>query len=265
MRLIKLNKEKTEICQALNLSEDQFLSAVQRLVEYGHEITRNYIKILCDIESVDFDQLRSNISDETLHCGLLLNGSLIEIQLAYQQSTEVNLSLEFIRLMVIYYKVRDHLNRSQISYFDFDDQSLKNATKLIANERSIPNQNNQENVPPYPSRTRFSYFLDYYDFDDYQYCNGWEENEEDSEDGLNESDSDHDSDNHDTDNETEEEPNSDDESDEQNADDGAQNDADDGAQWTNTDNNNSLSKETSSKRHSESLSEENTSPKRRRS
>lgn len=259
MRLIKLNKQKSEICETLNLLEDQFLAAVQRLVENGHQISKNSIQMLCDIETVDFDQLQSNISEDTLHSGLLSNAPLIAIQLDYQQSTEVNLPLEFIRLMVSYYRVRDHLNRSKISYFDFDDQSLNNATKLIADERYIPNQNYQENVPPYLRRAIISYFYDDCDFDDYY--NGWEENEVDS---------DRESDNHDTDNELEEEEeenaddesdgeNSNDESDEENSDDSGQS-----IQCTNADNSSS-NKDTSSKRHSESLGDEKDSPKRRRS
>lgn len=162
MHSIKLNKQKSEICEALNLSEEQFFASVQRLVENGNKISKNYIKMLCDIETVDFNHLRSNISDETLHCGLLDDDMLKEIQHNYQQSTEVELNLKFIRLMVSYYKVRDYLNQSNISYFDFDNQCLRNPMKLIVAERPIPNQNYVENVQPYPiqNRGRFSNFYE---------------------------------------------------------------------------------------------------------
>lgn len=262
MRLIKLNKQKSEMCEALNFSEEQFLGAVQRLVENGHTISKNLIKILCDIETVDFNQLRSNISDDTLRSGLLRDVLLKEIQLNYQRSTEVELNLEFIRLMVTYYKVRDHLNLANIPYFDFDDQSLQNAMQLIVAERSIPNQYHDGNVPPYRSYARFSDLHDFldimfpecrrysgYDYDEY---NGWEENEGDSE-NRSEYNSDRDSD----------EQNSDDGSDEHDTDDESDNDPDNepSANCTNSDHS---SNEMIPKRHSDSSSEEESSQKRPR-
>lgn len=264
MRLIKLNMQKSEICQTLNVSEIQFLAAVQRLVENGHEISKNYIKMICDIETVDFNQLRSSINDDTLRSGLLGNMLLEEIQLNYQQSTEVKLTLEFIRLMVSYYKVRDHLNQSNIPYFDFDDQILKNAMKLIVDERPISNQNHEENVPPYRNHARLSHFYEdciwdimfhhYADYDDYYY-NGWSANEGGSADGS-EYGSDRESDEH----------NTDDESDERNSDDDNEHKSDDeynepNAKSTDSD---KSSNETSPKRHSDSSSKDETSQKRRR-
>lgn len=163
MQLIKLKKSKSEICQSLNDSKDLYFAAIQRLVENGHEISKNDIKMLCEVETVEFDQFRRNISDATLQSESLTNAMLTEIQADYHQNTGIELALEFIKMMVSYYKVRGYLDQSNVPYFDFDDQHFHNATKLIVAERPISNPNHLDvevNVPPFRCHSRSSDLAD---------------------------------------------------------------------------------------------------------
>lgn len=110
MRLIEAKKSQSEIVRTLNYpTEDQFISDVEYLIQTGHQITKEHIATLCNAHDVDFDKLRNNIGNE---------------------ENVILISDTFIRLSIAYFRVRDHINRLNVPYFDYDENMLKNKQNL---------------------------------------------------------------------------------------------------------------------------------------
>lgn len=158
LRFIKLKNTKTEIIRKLNYSSDeQFYNDVKHLIQIGKEIKKSDLKFLCNIENLNSIELRNSINDTVLQSTQITNKMLKTIQLNYNNRTGFRLSQEFTRLILEYYKIRHALNRLNVPYFDFDEQNLKNAQKLLVNERIESTVNPlevEEDIPPLASTTR---------------------------------------------------------------------------------------------------------------
>lgn len=156
IRLIEAKKSKEEIIRALNYSnEDQFISNVEFLIRTGHHITKEHIKTLSNASYVNFSEFGNNIDDIVMQSSSVTREMLREIHTNYYSRSGIRVTYSFIRLAIAYFNVRDCLNRLDEPYFDFDENILQNAHKLLAEERVAPTDHSFEaevNVQPYRSR-----------------------------------------------------------------------------------------------------------------
>lgn len=149
MCTIAAKKSNLEIMRALNYTaDDQFISDVEYLIQTGHPITKDQIKTLCSAPNVDFDEFRNNIDDSVMQASLVIQEMIADICSNYHERTSNHISHTFVRLVVAYCKVRDHIDRLDVPYFDYDESVLKKAQKMLADERIQPS-NHIEVVPPY--------------------------------------------------------------------------------------------------------------------
>lgn len=196
LRLIKLKKSKSEILRTMNYANDeQFYFDVGFLIQTGYQISKIDMKLLCDLQNIDFVEFRGSIDNSTTTEAVAERNSIFAVRIKYFERTGVQLPVEFVDLAVIYYKTRQHLNQLNIPYLDFDGGNLLNAEKLLINERVPQNFDLDENIPPFRHRTptvrdilglMFPDMENYYDYYDGEDSNDDDDDDEQSNNSDNE-------------------------------------------------------------------------------
>lgn len=150
LRLVKMKKTKTEVSQTLSLMEHQMLNDVKTLIQCGLPITNAELEIFCEEQSVDFVELQRCINGASLNVGNINQSQIMHIQRNYLSSTGVQLSTTLIEFVASKCLLRTHLDRLNVPYFDYENNSLVKVERLISAERTTDNAHFQQNgnIPP---------------------------------------------------------------------------------------------------------------------
>lgn len=155
LRLLKNRKTKVEIFQLTNLTENQLFNDIETLIQTGQPVLKTD---LAYISLIDFKVLRQCINEQDGNITTNITDEMLnELQTKYFNSSNDQIDSGFLRLALVYYAVRFHLNRLGVPYIDGEDNLLINAEQLIVAERQQSVNSNFQTDRQYPPYRRNHY------------------------------------------------------------------------------------------------------------